>query len=184
MKQKYSLVLLDRDGVINEKAPIHNYITLFNDFLFLPKSKQALSLLSSKYALAVITNQRGIAKGLITLKDFHEITQKMLKEISNSGGKIEKVYFCPHGENECNCRKPKPGMIEKALSDFQLSPQQVVLLGDSFLDYQTAKNAGCDFIFINTPSDEQLSTLKKFKEAQVSSLTFPSLYEAALFLTK
>jgi histidinol-phosphate phosphatase family protein len=183
---KYSIIILDRDGVISKKAIAHTHISSPKDFIFLPKSKEAIALLSKKgYKIAVISNQRGIGKGIMTHEDLKKINEKMISEIESSGGKIDAVYYCTHNdEDHCDCRKPKPGMIFQSLKEFNMEPKQAVLLGDFFSDYEAAKNAGCDFIYIDSESDEREDHRKKFQEANVKPLTFPSLYDAALFLTK
>ena len=147
---KYKLVILDRDGVINKKAPRHEYVTSWRQFKFLPKAKEAIALLSQAgHKIVVITNQRGIGRGMLSLEVFTEITKKMTEEIEKSRGRINAVYFCPH-DKECNCRKPKPGLVLQALKDSSINANEAIFLGDSFADYETAKNAGCDFMNINT----------------------------------
>lgn len=184
MNEKYSLILLDRDGVINRKAPAHTYITSFEQVKFIPKAKQAIALLSQHHKIAIISNQKGVSKGSMSIEDVEKINKQMIKEIEQAGGRVDKIYFCPHGEDECNCRKPKPGMIEQALKDFNLPKEKAVLLGDFFSDYETSKNVGCDFIHIDSESDEQQIHRQKFQDAGVKPLTFSTLYEVAIFLTK
>jgi histidinol-phosphate phosphatase family protein len=183
---KYTLVLIDRDGVINKKPSAHTYITSWKQFLFLPEAKEALKLLSKAgYKIGIISNQPAIAKGLMSIEELDDINKKMIFEVAREGGRIDKVYFCPHSKEEnCYCRKPRPGMILQALKDFNTKANSTIILGDFFSDYETAKNVGCDFIHINTQSDEREEQLKRFKEAGIKPKTFSSLRKAALWLSK
>lgn len=184
MNKKYSLIILDRDGVINKKGPMHSYITSWDRFEFLPYVKEALSLLGkSSLKVVIVTNQPAISKGLISLQDLEEIHDQMRKEIVSSGGRIDKIYFCPHiAEDLCDCRKPSPKMILDAIKDFNSTLEKTVYLGDFFKDYLTAKNAGVDFIFINSKSDEQKKSLEEFRKAKITPATFSNLYGAIKFL--
>ena len=186
MGKSYQLILIDRDGVINKKALAHNYIVSWKDFMFLPRVKEAFKLLNkSYYKIAIVTDQIAIGKGLMSLLDFENISENMLKEIKNAGGRVDKIYFCPHKKEDCcDCRKPSPKNVLEAIKHFNATPKTTVYLGDFFRDYETAKNAGCDFIWINEESDEREKTLKEFRDANVNPKTFKSLYDAALFLTK
>jgi histidinol-phosphate phosphatase family protein len=184
MKNSYSLIVIDRDGVINKKSRKHTYINSWNKFEFLPRVKEALKLLNLSYLrIVVITNQPGISKGLFSFEDLESIHKKMCKEINLSGGRIDKIYFCPHKEEDrCDCRKPKPKMILDAIKNFNLSPEKTIYLGDFFKDYETAKNAGVKFIFINSKSDEQEETMEEFNKHNISPISFPSLFKATKFL--
>ena len=137
-------VFLDRDGVINEKMPEGSYVTNWNDFKFISGVKEALSLLSkTDFKIIIVTNQRGIAKKSLSEQDLIEIHLKMLDEIKKSGGRIDKIYFCPHEEGECNCRKPLPGMLYKADEEFSIDFKNSWILGDSSSDIELGKKLGC-----------------------------------------
>ncbi len=180
---KYSLILIDRDGVINKKLPKHNYVTSIKKFKFLPDVKKAISLLKkSGLKSAIISNQSAIGKGLMTIEDLNKIHNYMINEFKRYDGKIEKIFFCPHKkEDNCSCRKPQPGMILQALDYFNIKKDKAVFLGDFYKDYLAAKKAEIDFIFINEDSDEADINRKKF--SKVNPLSFSSLYDAILFLT-
>lgn len=142
-------VFLDRDGVINEKAPEHEYILSWKDFKFFPDTLSAVSQLSkTDYKLFIITNQRGIAKGKISQKGLEKIHEKMLKQINVFGGRIDKIYFCPHDNNQCNCRKPLPGMLDNAKKENNLCLEKSWVVGDSLSDISLGRSRGCKTIYI------------------------------------
>ena len=141
---KFDTLFLDRDGVINKKLE-GRYVRTWQEFEFLPKVLSAINTLSKIFErIIIITNQQGIGKGIMTVNDLQLLHQKMKNEIMRNGGKIDKVYFCPHLENEnCNCRKPEIGMIENAIKDFPtIKLQNACLVGDSSSDIQAGEKAG------------------------------------------
>ena len=113
------VLFLDRDGVINKRL-IDEYVTTVEEFEFLPGVLEAISKLNSSFSrIFIVTNQQGIAKGLMTEVDLSEIHLNMLQQIAANGGKVDAVFYCPHMRNEgCDCRKPKIGMYEQALGSF------------------------------------------------------------------
>ncbi len=105
---------LDRDGVINRKAPTEDeYITRWEDMEILPGVVEAIALLSrAGFHVIVVSNQRSIAKGMLTTHELDAIHRRMCGELEIMGGKIDGVYYCPHEEQPpCGCRKPEPGML-------------------------------------------------------------------------
>jgi len=150
VKRKYKCVFLDRDGVINKKAPEGDYIKNWGEFKFLPGVKEAIQRLNkADFLVIVITNQRGIAKGLLTEKDLKDIHTKMIEELKKSGAKIDGIYYCPHGEKDnCNCRKPKIGLFLKAKEDFNIGMNKSWLIGDSKSDIIAGQKAGCKTIIL------------------------------------
>jgi len=106
-----STIFLDRDGVINENR--EDYVKSWSEFRFLPGSREAIAKLTKAgHRIVVCTNQAGIARGIVSMKTVDDINFRMMTSISEVGGRIEKVYYCPHGKNEdCACRKPRPGML-------------------------------------------------------------------------
>lgn len=151
MKRKYKCVFLDRDGVINKKAPEGDYIKNWSEFRFLPGVKEAIKRLNKAGFLVIIsTNQRGIAKGLMTEEDLKEIHFKMIEELEKSGDIIDSIYYCPHDEKDnCNCRKPNIGMFLKAKKDFNIQMDESWLIGDSKSDILAGQKAGCKTILVN-----------------------------------
>ena len=142
---KNKAVFLDRDGVINiDKSYIHK----IEDFELLDKVVEGLKLLRN-FKLIIITNQSGIGRGYYTKKDFLVFNNHLKNELLKEGIKINKTYFCPHKpEDNCECRKPKIGLIKQAENDFNLDLSKCFLIGDRETDIITGKNAGCKTILI------------------------------------
>lgn len=145
-------VLLDRDGVLNKKAPEGDYVCNASQFEWLPGSKEGVALLNEKgYRVLLASNQAGIARGRMTVEDFREIHRKIDADLSAIGGSIEKVYFCPHGWDEnCECRKPKPGMLFQAQKDFHLDLSRTCFIGDDVRDIQAGEAAGCPTLQVSS----------------------------------
>ena len=140
----FDSLFLDRDGVINKKLE-GRYVSRWEEFDFMPKALQAVNILSKLFKrIFIVTNQQGIGKGIMSQNDLLFLHQRMIKEVEKAGGKIDKIYFCPHLEKDnCNCRKPKTGMIEKAILDFpEIEVKNSYLIGDSPSDIQVGKLAG------------------------------------------
>ncbi|MDQ3141401.1 MAG: HAD-IIIA family hydrolase [Bacteroidota bacterium] len=148
VEKKEWTLFLDRDGVINELIP-GDYVKSVDEFRFIPSSKSYLTDYSSSFKYVfVITNQQGIGKGIYTAKKLDQIHEHMVQEISDGGGTISKVYYCPHLVSEaCNCRKPNPGMFLQAFQEFpDINQNKCVFIGDSESDMQASQNAGIRFI--------------------------------------
>ncbi|TQR60786.1 hypothetical protein DMC01_04015 [Campylobacter troglodytis] len=136
---KKRALFLDRDGVINVDK---SYVYKIEDFEFKEGIFELCKLFLSKdYALFVITNQSGIARGFYSEKDFENLSKFMLDEFAKKGIEFKKVYHCPHLE-DCECRKPKPGMILRAQAEFNVDLSQSVLIGDNVTDMKAGLNAG------------------------------------------
>lgn len=142
--EKVPAIILDRDGVINEKAPKAEYITSWNDWHWIPGSKEAICQLKKKgYRVLVVTNQAGIARRMMTENDLLLIHEKMQQELEVCGGSFDKIYYCPHGwDDNCDCRKPKPGMLFNAQRDFHLNLSKTFFVGDDERDEIAGKAAG------------------------------------------
>ncbi|OGZ27142.1 MAG: hypothetical protein A2365_00535 [Candidatus Nealsonbacteria bacterium RIFOXYB1_FULL_40_15] len=160
LKNKRKAVFLDRDGVINEEV---DQLSRAEDFKMYDFTPEAVRMINDSGMLAVIvTNQAMIAKGFMTESDLSEIHKKMETGLSAKGAKIDAVYYCPHhpekgfkGEIEelkidCFCRKPKIGLIEKAVSELNIDLKESFFVGDSTIDAKTAENAGVRFIGVKT----------------------------------
>lgn len=137
-----SAVFLDRDGVINRDSA--DYIKTWDDFVFLPRSIDAIARLArSAIQVIIITNQSIIGRGWVTpavLADTHE---RMTTAIRAGGGRIRAIYHCPHHPDDgCDCRKPQPGMILRAATDHRIDLSRAVMIGDSAKDIACARNAG------------------------------------------
>jgi D-glycero-D-manno-heptose 1,7-bisphosphate phosphatase len=143
-------VFLDRDGVINRKAAEGQYVTRWEDFHFLPGVAEAISLLNrAGWSVIVISNQRCVAKGLLTIAELETIHQKMLEELARSGANLDGIYYCPHDkESPCSCRKPSPGMLLRAAREHQIDLISSWMVGDSESDIEAGKRAGCGTVRI------------------------------------
>ena len=138
-------VFLDRDGVINRKAPEGAYILRWQDFQFLPGAAEAISLLNKAgWSVIVVSNQRCVALGLLTVAELEEIHRRMKHELAGLGARLEQIYYCPHAkEPPCACRKPAPGMLLTAAREHQIDLSASWLIGDSESDVEAGKRAGC-----------------------------------------
>jgi len=145
-------LFLDRDGVIN-KLIDHGYVKSWEHFEFLPGALEAIRLLSNIFGkIIIVTNQRGIGRKLMTTEELDGIHSLMLKEIKNAGGRIDKIYYCPHlVEDDCDCRKPKTGMPLQAKKDFPgIDFSRSVIAGDSRNDMEMGQGLGMTTVFIGT----------------------------------
>ncbi|RXJ78455.1 D-glycero-beta-D-manno-heptose-1,7-bisphosphate 7-phosphatase [Arcobacter sp. F155] len=134
-------VFLDRDGVVNVEK---NYLYKIEDFEFIDGIFDSLKKVQNLgYKLFIITNQSGIGRGYYTKEDFEKLTSWMLQEFRNNEIVISQVELCPHGPNDnCLCRKPKTGMIDKILENHNIDLENSWLVGDKSSDIKCAKNAG------------------------------------------
>jgi D-glycero-D-manno-heptose 1,7-bisphosphate phosphatase len=149
LRQPQRYVLLDRDGVINRRV-LGGYVTSWEQFEFLPHALPALKLLKENgYASVVISNQAGVGKRLMSVAALELITHRFLTEVALAGGNITQVYYCVHvAEDNCACRKPRSGLIERAQLDYGFAPQDTFFIGDSPEDMEAAANAGCPAILV------------------------------------
>jgi D-glycero-D-manno-heptose 1,7-bisphosphate phosphatase len=138
-------VFLDRDGVINRKAPEGAYITRWEDFQFLPGVTEGILLLNKAgWSVIVVSNQRCVARGLLTAAELEKIHHRMNCELSQAGARLQAIYYCPHEkEPPCDCRKPSPGMLLTAAREHQVDLSISWLVGDSESDIEAGKRAGC-----------------------------------------
>ena len=148
-------LFLDRDGVLN-KEKSNNYILNWDEFLFYDGVKEALKILNPLFkTIVVVTNQRGVGKNLMTLNDLNLIHENLKTEIENSGGRIDKFYFCTDIENTSQNRKPNPGMALQAKQDFQhINFSQSIMVGNKLSDMEFARNVGMKSVFVATTHPE------------------------------
>jgi len=153
MHKKNRVIFLDRDGVINENRD--DYVKSKNEFIFLPRVFTAIRKLNQMgYQLIIITNQSAINRGIITKEQLNDIHKFMLNELEKHSCKVTKIYFCPHKPNEnCFCRKPKTGLIIKAINEFGIDISESWLIGDKESDIQAANKLGLRSILVNEKKD-------------------------------
>lgn len=133
-------IFLDRDGVINHDT---NYVHKIEGFEFISGSKEAVKLLNQAgYKIFIISNQSGIGRGYYTADDVEILHKYMIDEIKKVGGKIEKIYYCPHIlEANCECRKPNPYFVFQAQKEFDIDLSKSFFIGDHDVDFACGKNA-------------------------------------------
>jgi len=169
-------VFLDRDGILNEKMPEHQYVTRWEKFRVLPGVPGTLRQLNEAgLRVVVVSNQRGIAKGLYTAADLEAMHAQFQRLLDLEGAHIDAFFVCPHEADECNCRKPLPGLFEQAVARFpEITAATSVMIGDSASDVEFGRRVGMKTIFIGAmhraPGDEEAATL--------ADLHFASLAEA------
>lgn len=143
-------IFFDRDGVINKKPNEHDYVKNWNEFEFLPDVTKIIKKLSKDFLIIIVSNQRGVAREIMTKQDVEDIHRRMIKSLEDEGAKIDGVYFCPHDhEDNCDCRKPNPGLLLKAAEDFKIDLSRSYMIGDDLSDVQAGTYAGCKTILIN-----------------------------------
>jgi|ERR1700733_4044585 len=138
-------VFLDRDGVINRKAPEGQYVTRWEEMEFLPGVLNAVRLLNQAgFFVVVASNQRCVAKGLITTDELESLHARMRSEFEAASARLDAIYYCPH-ENEprCACRKPQPGMLLDAAREHGIDLAGSWMIGDSGHDVEAGRAAGC-----------------------------------------
>lgn len=149
--QRRPTVILDRDGVLNEKPPKADYVKSWSDFKWLRGAKESVRLLKDAgYTVVVVTNQAGIARGIMKESDLADIHAKMKEDLVKVNASVDAIYYCPHGwEDGCDCRKPKPGMLFQAQRDFHLDLTKTFFIGDDVRDQQAGDAAGCTTFLVN-----------------------------------
>jgi len=137
------LIILDRDGVINQERA--DFVKSADEWVALPGALAAIARLTQAgWRVVVATNQSGLARGLFDMAALNAMHAKLHQELARVGGHIDAIFVCPHGPlDACDCRKPKPGMIHDILRRFDADPAHVPLVGDSLRDLQAAHAADC-----------------------------------------
>lgn len=171
-------VFLDREGTLNVGVPTYERVDSLDKVQLLPKSIAALQLLSNMdYLVFLVTNQAGLAEGLITWDEFNEINDKILDLIAPSGITIRKTYVCPHGEHDnCECRKPKPKLLLDAAHEYDIDLANSWMIGDRPSDVMTGINAGTKAILVLTGVPTVAS--------EQATYTAPTLLEAIQYIEK
>jgi histidinol-phosphate phosphatase family protein len=150
-------VILDRDGVLNERPPRAQYVARPDQFRWLDGALEALQLLrDAGYRVIVVSNQAGVGRGVMTVEDVERVNDHMRTGAAAAGGRIDAVYYCPHDWDEgCRCRKPKPGMLFDAQHDHELDLSRTFFIGDDERDGLAAEAAGAPYLHV----DDSMSLL-------------------------
>jgi len=169
------LVVLDRDGVINYDS-VH-FIKSTNEWIPIPGSLEAIALLNqSGYRVAIATNQSGISRGLFDMVTLNAIHDKMHRALGQLGGRIDAMFYCPHSaEDNCSCRKPKPGMMEERGRRFSQDMKSVPIVGDALRDLQAGAVLGMQPMLVRTGKGEETLAAGGLPEG---TLVFADLAEA------
>lgn len=177
-------VFLDRDGTINIDK---NYLYKTEEFEFVEGAVEGLKILYDLgYKLIVVTNQAGIGRGYYTEEDLKKLNNYMEEKLLQEGIKIEKCYYCPHHAEhgigkykiDCECRKPKPGMLLEGIKEFNINPEKSYMIGDKLSDAEAGINAGVKPIIVKTGKE----ITNEIKERKIE--IYSSIYEFALSLQK
>jgi len=149
------LIILDRDGVINEDSD--EYIKSPEEFIPIAGSLEAIAQLNhAGYTVLVATNQSGIARGYFDIDTLNRIHEKLRRLLNNFGGHIAGIFFCPHGpDDHCKCRKPKTGLYEEITQRLDISLRGVPVVGDSLRDIQSAQSVGATPFLVKTGKGER-----------------------------
>lgn len=145
-----SLVILDRDGVINEDSD--QFIRSVADWQAVPGSLEAIARLNQAgFEVVVFTNQSGVARGYFDAAMLEQIHQHMLAQLAAVGGRLQGIYHCPHGPDDgCDCRKPQPGLLHQIEKDLGRDLRGVPVIGDSLRDLEAAVAVGAQPLLVKT----------------------------------
>lgn len=176
----WQLVILDRDGVINYDSS--DYILAPDQFKPIPGSLDAIAKLNKAgFIVVVATNQSAIGRGMMTETTLQTIHKTMQTQLASHGGWLDAIYYCPHHpDDQCYCRKPRAGLIQKALHDWQIQPQHALLIGDSWRDLQPALQYGCATGIVKTGNG--LTTLAQHAEELAASFQADDLAALTQYL--
>lgn len=149
-------LFLDRDGVLNHEKE-GSYVLHYGEFVFYDQVKEALRICASAFGrIVIVTNQRGIGKGMMTAEDLQVIHEKMIAEIVLAGGRIDRVYYADSLQNDHPLRKPNPGMAFAAQADFpDIDFSRALMVGNNISDMEFGKNAGMYAVFLTTTQPDQ-----------------------------
>ena len=174
----YPAIFLDRDGVIIENRP--DYVRRWEDVRFYPQALQALAgIRTSPYKIVIVTNQSAVGRGLISLETVLLINQRIIETIEAHGGRIDGSFMCPHvPQDDCDCRKPKPGLFHQAAKALTLDLGQSYLIGDALSDILAGQAAGLrQTALVRTGRGVEQENLARPAELK-PFLTFDTLSEA------
>lgn len=152
---RIDVVLLDRDGVVNEERD--DFVRRPEDWVPLPGALEAIArLVASGRRVAIVSNQSGLARGIIEPSDLAAIHDAMRSALARHGARVEGFYVCPHAPDDgCACRKPAPGLLRRAMDELGVPPERVAMVGDRPSDLDAARNAGCRSWLVRSGRGEQ-----------------------------
>lgn len=170
------LVILDRDGVINYDSA--QFIKSPQEWKPLPGSLEAIARLNQwGYRVIVATNQSGVGRGLFDMSTLNAIHDRMMKAVTQAGGRIDAIFFCPHAaDSTCACRKPKPGLLLEIAARYNVDLRGVPVIGDSLRDLQSAAAAQAQPVLVLTGKGEKTREDPSLPEG---TLVFPDLAAVA-----
>ena len=144
-------IFLDRDGVLNRKAPEGEYVTRWEEMEILPDSLEAVVRLAQQgFQILLVTNQRGLALGRVQARDLDVIHQNLSRKLVEIGAAFAGIYVCPHDLiSDCACRKPRPGLLLAAAREHNLDLRASWMIGDSATDVMAGRAAGCRTVLIS-----------------------------------
>lgn len=184
LKNKKKVVFIDRDGVINKDPggwTKYDYVTKWDEFIFLPNAIEGLKILTREgYDIVIISNQAGISKRYFTMEDLDRINRALTDEAGKHGAGFSRMYYCIHQDSDnCDCRKPKPGLFKKAEKEMSIKVKGNFFIGDTRIDVEAGHSMGMKTILV-------LSGKSTVKDAEAWSVKpdyiFKDLLEAAKFL--
>jgi D-glycero-D-manno-heptose 1,7-bisphosphate phosphatase len=182
-------VFIDRDGTINEEMGYINHLSRFKIFDNVSKAIRLLN--KAKFKIVIITNQSGVGQGYFNEEFLIKIHEHLILDMKNTGAHIDKIYYCPHHPDagnskyklDCNCRKPKAGLIELAQAELGIDLSRSFIIGDSHVDVKLAQNAKLKSVLVLTGYGKGLFAYHKTELLNQPDLTFQDMYEAAQFMS-
>ena len=161
------LIILDRDGVINQDRD--DYVKSVDECVPIEGSIEAIARLhQAGFTIVVATNQSGLARGKFDLDDLEAMHEKITKLVEDAGGEIGAIFYCPHApEDNCKCRKPKPGLVDAIEAEFNISAEGFYFVGDSLRDLQAGAQKGCLLGLVKTGNG--LKTLSQLENPELQT---------------
>ena len=161
-------IFFDRDGIVNQ-SPGHGYVERWSDFYLLPAFVESLRIVGEHgYEAIIITNQRGVARGIMSIDTVEEIHTNLRTTLKDEHDlELLDIYCCPHNNNECDCRKPKPGMLLQAAVVHGIDLSASWMIGDSATDIEAGRAAGCRTIYVG---DKEIPDKEEFRVGDMSEL--------------
>lgn len=151
------IVFLDRDGTISKEYSDNEWRNITTPILLNGTIEGLKTIVEDGYEIIILTNQNLISDGIITEKQFKNYNDKLIKILSQHGISILKTYYCPHNDKDnCNCKKPKTGMIDAALKDYNIDIKNSFYIGDSYSDYNLAKKFNMNFYGIKGKNNNDI----------------------------